>query len=105
LLSTDDDEEYRLSQISTGAKEQVFLALRIGFSSLMMQGETAFLILDDAFQHSDWPRRTNMIDEVLQLVNHGWQVFYFAMDDHIRDSFVKIGTKLGDRVRTVELTA
>lgn len=105
LLTTDDDEEYKLSQISSGAKEQVFLALRMGFSSIMMQGETAFLILDDAFQHSDWPRRTNMIGEILNLINTGWQIFYFAMDDHIRDSFVKVGTKLGDRFRSIELSA
>lgn len=103
VLTTDEDEEYRLAEISSGAQEQVFLALRMGFSSIIMEGKTAFLILDDAFQHSDWPRRTNMIDQVLGLTKSGWQVFYFAMDDHIRDLFLTAGKGMGDRFRSVDL--
>ena len=103
VLITDEDEEYPLATVSTGAKEQTFLAMRIGFSSIVMKGQTAFLILDDAFQHSDWPRRTNLMDQILRLVSSGWQVFYLTMDDHIRALFLKAGEKLGDRFRTGEL--
>jgi len=85
VLVTGEDEEYPLADTSTGAQEQILLALRIGFASIAMEGQTAFLILDDAFQHSDWDRRKNLIAETLRLVKTGWQVFYFAMDDHIRD--------------------
>lgn len=84
-LITDSDEEYPLADISTGAREQAFLALRIGFASITMKGHTAFLILDDAFQHSDWQRRASLVNQTLSLVRAGWQVFYFTMDDHIRD--------------------
>jgi len=103
ILITDEDGEYPLATVSTGAKEQAFLAMRIGFSSIIMKGQTAFLILDDAFQHSDWPRRTNLMDQVLSLVKSGWQVFYFTMDDHIRDLFLKAGEKVGDKFRSLEL--
>ncbi len=103
VLTTDEDEEYPLAAVSTGAQEQAFLAMRIGFSSIIMKGQTAFLILDDAFQHSDWPRRTNLLDQVIRLVKGGWQVFYFTMDDHIRDLFLKAGEKMGDRFKSVEL--
>jgi len=103
ILTTDLDEEYPLADVSTGAREQVFLAMRMGFSSIIMKGQTAFLILDDAFQHSDWPRRTNLIGQILGLVESGWQVFYFTMDDHIRDLFLKAGEKVGDRFRSLEL--
>jgi energy-coupling factor transporter ATP-binding protein EcfA2 len=103
VLTTDEDEEYPLADVSTGAREQAFLAMRIGFSSIAMKGQTAFLILDDAFQHSDWPRRTNLMDQVLRLVKSGWQVFYFTMDDHIRGLFLKVGEKVGDRFRSLEL--
>ena len=68
-----------------------------------MKGQTAFLILDDAFQHSDWPRRTNLIDQIFRLVESGWQIFYFAMDDHIRDLFLKVGEKVGNRFTSLEL--
>lgn len=103
ILVTDQDEEYPLADVSTGAREQAFLALRMGFSSIIMKGQRAFLILDDAFQHSDWPRRTNLMDQVLRIVEGGWQVFYFTMDDHIRDLFLKVGEKVGDKFRSLEL--
>ena len=104
VLVTGEDEEYPLADTSTGAQEQILLALRIGFASIAMEGQTAFLILDDAFQHSDWNRRKNLIAETLRLVKTGWQVFYFAMDDHIRDLFLEAGGELGDRFRSLELS-
>jgi uncharacterized protein YhaN len=104
VLATGEDEEYSLADTSTGAQEQILLALRIGFASIAMEGQTAFLILDDAFQHSDWDRRKNLIAETLRLVKTGWQVFYFAMDDHIRDLFLEAGGELGDRFRSLELS-
>jgi len=104
VLVTDEDEEYPLADTSTGAQEQILLALRTGFASIAMEGQTAFLILDDAFQHSDWDRRKNLIAETLRLVKTGWQVFYFAMDDHIRDLFLEAGGELGDRFRSLELS-
>ena len=103
VLMTDEDEEYPLADISTGAREQIYLALRMGFASIAMEGQTAFLILDDAFQHSDWDRRKNIIAHTLSLVKNGWQVFYFAMDDHIRDLFLDAGATLGDGFRSLEL--
>jgi len=96
VLVSDDDDLYRLSELSTGAREQVFLSLRMGFASRAMGGETSFLILDDAFQHSDWSRREKLASQILSLVQSGWQVFYFTMDDHIRDLFQKIGSEMGD---------
>ncbi len=104
VLVTDEDEDYALSAISTGAREQAFLALRMGFASIAMEGKTAFLILDDAFQHSDWNRRKNLIAQTLNFVKKGWQVFYFTMDDHIRDLFQDAGEKIGDGFRCHELT-
>jgi len=103
VLTTDEDDEYPLSEISTGAREQVFLALRMGFSSIVMKGQPAFLILDDAFQHSDWPRRENLVDQILGLAINGWQIFYFTMDDHIRDLFLKGGENLGGNFQSTEL--
>lgn len=90
ILTTTDGEEFPLEQLSTGAAEQVYVALRTAFAELSM-GETAFLILDDAFQHSDWDRRKNLVDHVIGLVNNGWQVFYFTMDDHLQKLFDKSG--------------
>ena len=88
LVITTRDESFPLGDLSTGAQEQVFLALRVGFASIAMQGASAFLILDDAFQHSDWERRETLVECVMDLTTDGWQVLYFTMDDHMRDLFV-----------------
>ena len=95
VLVSDDDDLNPLSELSTGVREQIFLALRMGFASRAMGGETGFLILDDAFQHSDWSRREKLVSQILSLVQSGWQVFYFTMDDHIRGLFQKIGSEMG----------
>jgi uncharacterized protein YhaN len=104
VLTTDEDVEYPLADLSTGAREQVFFALRIGFAAIALGRQSAFLMLDDAFQHSDWNHRKNLIAETVNLVKTGWQVFYFAMDDHIRDLFLKAGGALGDGFKSLELS-
>jgi hypothetical protein len=87
------NQEFDLADLSTGTREQIFLALRIGFAKRIMQGDTAFLILDDAFQHSDWERRHDLVDTVFDLAKQGWQIIYFSMDDNIRDLFDQKGKK------------
>jgi uncharacterized protein YhaN len=87
LRVSDKFEEFDIAELSTGAREQVLLALRIGFAAKIMGTETAFLILDDAFQHSDWIRRQYSIDSIITLAKNGWQIIYLSMDDHIRELF------------------
>lgn len=90
LYAFDDYSQYPLHNLSTGAREQILLALRLGIASQVCAGERLFLILDDAFQHSDWQRRTALVESTVQLVNEGWQVLYLSMDEHIRDLFQSI---------------
>ena len=98
LLVVDGDEnEWPVKNLSTGAREQVFLGVRLGFARLALGNQPAFLILDDAFQHSDWDRRQRLVEQAVTLVEAGWQVLYFTMDDHIRDLFDSAGEQLGDR--------
>jgi len=80
---------YPLQDLSTGAREQILLALRLGIASQVSGGEPLFLILDDAFQHSDWQRRESLVETTVELAKHGWQVIYLSMDEHIRDLFIK----------------
>ena len=77
-----------LDFLSTGAKEQVMIAMRMMFARRYLGDVTGFLLLDDAFQHSDWNRRELLVDHTLNLVRaRGWQIFYFTMDNHLRDLF------------------
>ena len=76
-----DDNEFRVADLSTGAREQVFLGARLGFARIALDNEPSFLVLDDAFQHSDWNRRKQLVQQAVGLVEAGWQVLYFTMDD------------------------
>lgn len=104
LMVSDEYDTFRLAEISTGAQEQVLLALRVGFAAMLMEDRRAFLILDDAFQHADWVRREFLLEQVLELARVGWQILYFSMDDHLRDLVSDRGAaEFGDGFRRFEL--
>jgi hypothetical protein len=103
LMIADPFHEYSVSDLSTGAQEQTLLALRIGFAAKLLKHDRLFLILDDAFQYSDWERRRYMTDTATELAKSGWQVFYFTMDDHIRDLFDEKGAAFGSDYVRMEL--
>jgi len=104
LLLSDPYGSYELASLSTGTQEQILLALRIGFAARLLGGTTLFLILDDAFQHSDWQRREFLLDQALELAQQGWQIIYLTMDDHIRDLFhTKARPQFGDHFCFQEL--
>ena len=98
-----DGNTFPVSSLSSGAREQVFLSLRVGFASRALEDRAGFLLLDDAFQHSDWAQRQHMVTQCLSLVKMGWQVFYFTMDDHLRDLFREKGKSLNERFQAKEL--
>ncbi len=91
LVVSDDYRNFYLQELSTGAREQIMLALRIGFSSKLLKKDALFLILDDAFQHSDWDRRKILIKQLSDIAKTGWQIIYLTMDDHIRELFNEAG--------------
>jgi uncharacterized protein YhaN len=104
LVVSDGFGEYPFSDLSTGTQEQIFLALRIAFAARVSKNENLFFILDDAFQYSDWERRELLVDKMIDLAKHDWQVIYFSMDDHIRDLFVKkAGKAFKDGFRLIEI--
>jgi uncharacterized protein YhaN len=106
LFVSDGYVRFPLSELSTGAMEQVLLALRVGFASALMGDRRAFLILDDAFQHADWDRRERLLGQVIDLAQSGWQILYFTMDDHLRDLFVEAGeAHFGEGFRFIQLDA
>ncbi|MFH1940848.1 MAG: hypothetical protein ABIL68_01995, partial [bacterium] len=104
LMVSDPYNDFLLSGMSTGAQEQVLLALRIGFAQkLTRKDEPLFLILDDAFQYSDWQRREWLMDTMVDLAKSGWQIIYFTMDDHIKSLFEQKGKVFGNDFVTKEL--
>ena len=103
LVVSDPYYDFLLSELSTGAKEQVMLALRIGFSRKLLNRDAMFLILDDAFQHSDWMHREVLIRKLAEISKMGWQIIYCTMDNHIYDLFCKAGQQPGIDFKAIEL--
>jgi uncharacterized protein YhaN len=103
LTVSDRFNTFPLSELSSGAQEQVLLALRVGFSARLMNRDRLFLILDDAFQYSDWERRKLLVEKIAALANDGWQIVYFTMDDNIRELFAAAGKDFGENYKYLEL--
>lgn len=103
IIVSDAHNRFYLRELSTGAQEQVLLALRIGISATLMKKEHLFLILDDAFQYSDWQLRKLLVDTIAQLAQSGWQIIYFTMDDQIRKLFNEKSKLFGVDYRQIEL--
>jgi len=97
LVVLDSVSSFSLPELSTGAQEQILLALRIGFARKILKHDQLFLILDDAFQYSDWKRRAWLMDVMVDLARTGWQIIYFTMDDHIKALFESRGKVFGDQ--------
>ncbi|MBN1298791.1 MAG: hypothetical protein JW997_03795, partial [Actinobacteria bacterium] len=87
LIASDDYRDYPIKDLSTGAREQIMLALRLGFASRILKQDRLFLILDDALQHTDWAKREVLVKKLADIAHGGWQVIYFSMDDHIKELF------------------
>ena len=103
LMVSDPYHDFTLADLSTGAQEQILLALRIGFAVKTLKRNSLFLILDDAFQYSDWERREWLMDMVVDLAQNGWQILYFTMDDHIKKLFDERGQVFGEQYKMYEL--
>ncbi|TET45727.1 hypothetical protein E3J62_06635 [candidate division TA06 bacterium] len=103
MIVSDPYSSFPLSEISDGAKEQVFLALRIGFAVRWFKKDGLFLVLDDAFLHSDYKRRPLLVNRVVELARNGWQIICFTFDENIRKLFEKVSAEFGSEYRYFDL--
>lgn len=104
LMLSDDYGEFALNNLSTGTQEQILLSLRMNFTAKLLGQDSLFVILDDAFQHSDWQRREKLVKYLTEMAQLGWQVIYFTMDDHIRGLFEEQGDTLREEYRQFDLS-
>ncbi|MEN3014267.1 MAG: AAA family ATPase [Endomicrobiia bacterium] len=87
VIISDNYTDFDIRDLSTGAKEQVLLGIRIGIANRLLNKGSAFLIFDDAFQHVDWGKRPLLVKSLVKLSKYNWQIFYFTMDDNIKELF------------------
>ena len=94
LVDDRDGNTFDISWLSRGAREQLFIALRLALASeFARHGSVLPLILDDVLVNFD-SRRAWAAIQVLQDVatsGTGWQIFVFTCHEHVCQMFRKMG--------------
>ncbi|MBZ5978150.1 MAG: AAA family ATPase [Leuconostoc gelidum] len=70
-------QKYRVIELSTGAQEQLYVALRLALSIVIADIIAVPMLIDDGFVNFDSIRRQTMID-ILQEIAKKQQIFYFT---------------------------
>lgn len=73
-------------ELSQGTYDLLYLTIRLQLASKLLNDEPGFLLLDDAFVHSDASRVAREIEVLTELVAAGWQIVYFSFRDSIREA-------------------
>ena len=79
----DQQEWYAVGELSTGTAEQLFVALRLGFISVMSDRLRLPIIIDDGFVNFDHQRRQRVLSLLKNLAAKN-QVLYFTASDQAR---------------------
>ncbi|MFN8854943.1 MAG: AAA family ATPase [Planctomycetaceae bacterium] len=81
-----------VENLSRGAREQLYLALRLAvISRLSLAGIEMPLLLDDVFVNFDAPRTEAAIDLLQEVAQAGQQVIFVTCHDHVVSQFQKRG--------------
>lgn len=74
--------QFKVGELSTGTAEQLYIALRLGFVSVMNDTVQFPLVVDDGFVNFDNVRKGRVLD-LLKQVSKNSQVIYLTADDRI----------------------
>ena len=102
FVEAEDKTKIPFDYLSSGAQEQVLLAIRASLS-LRVCGKEMFFLLDDPLLHTDWERRPKAVDAFLELVKNNWQVIYLTLDDYTKDIICSKAKVLKDNFKFIEL--
>lgn len=103
FVEAEDKSKIPFDYLSSGAQEQVLLAIRAGLC-LKSSGSEMFFLLDDPLLHTDWQRRPQAVKTLMKLVSEKkWQVIYLTSDDYTRQLICTEGKSLGEEFCLIEL--
>ncbi|MGD9853601.1 MAG: AAA family ATPase [Planctomycetaceae bacterium] len=89
-LCIDDDAEQtlRIEQLSTGTREQLFLAIRLAMiRRFAAEGIELPMVLDDVFVNFDQLRTEAAVDTILDFAEQGQQIMLFTCHLHLAHLF------------------
>jgi len=83
-------EMLSVDKLSKGARDQLYLAIRVALGRKLLEGRSGFFVMDDAFIASDKNRLKLQLNIIEQLSKMGWQTLYFTAKEEIIDALCKI---------------
>ncbi|NPV01307.1 MAG: hypothetical protein HPY53_07985 [Brevinematales bacterium] len=78
---TSSGEKYRFADLSTGARNMFYFAIRMGIAIDRFAQTPYIFLLDDAFLSFDHDRRRNALTLLKEYAGMGWQIIYFSVND------------------------
>ena len=90
-----DGAVFNVSQLSKGAAEQVYVALRLAFVQAVKESIQLPLLIDDAFVDFDRERRQAMIDMLQEMAGNHQQVLYFTAHQVAADNVLDLNELKG----------
>ncbi len=81
-----EGSELSAAQLSGGAYDQLYFAVRLALGEKLLEGEKGFFILDDPFIKADPERLGIQLAMLEEIVAAGWQVLYFSAKGEVKDA-------------------
>ena len=78
LVTRTDQQQFAVTELSTGTQEQLYIALRLALSRVIADIVSVPLLIDDGFVNFDPQRQQTMLD-MLQDLAQQQQIIYFTM--------------------------
>ncbi len=75
-----------VDQLSGGAYDQLYFAIRLALGEKLLEGENGFFILDDPFIKADPERLKTLMAMLLKISSEGWQIIYFSSKGEVRQA-------------------
>lgn len=79
-----DERELEPEALSQGTYDLLYMAVRLKLAKEIL-GKPGFLVLDNAFVHSDAERVKREIEFLKMLEEEGWQIIYFTFRDDVKE--------------------
>lgn len=80
-----DGTALNAANLSGGAYDQLYFAIRLALGEKLLEGEKGFFILDDPFIKADPVRLKVLLSMLFEICAAGWQVLYFSSKGEIKE--------------------
>lgn len=91
-VETSASESVRVENLSSGAQEQLFLAIRLALiEHFSKAGIDLPVVLDDILVNFDQERTRSAVDELFRLANDDQQILFFTCHQHLAEMFRQRG--------------